>query len=100
MEILDKYLMKSNSTAARIIEGEAVVVLPQKSIVNTLNKVGTRIWELADGQNKVSEIIDFLNAEFDVQRETAEKDTIAFVNDLVTKDMLVLGDTPESSTDE
>ena len=92
MEIMNKIPVKSEATASRILGEEAVVVLPRESIINTLNSVGSRIWELSDGSNNVSDIINIIQNEFDVEPEEAERDTVDFINELAAKKMLVLNE--------
>ena len=94
MEILEKYAIKSDNVASRILQDEAVVVLPLESIVYTFDSVGTRIWELITGRDKVSEIIKTIQHEYAVQPEEAEKDTIEFINDLVSKKIVMLSEAP------
>ena len=92
MEILNKYVKKSNETASRILDGEAVVVLPMESMIYTFDPVGTRIWELLDQSQKVADILGIIQKEYEVSREVAERDTIDFINELVAKKMLTLVD--------
>lgn len=80
--------VKSPSTAYQIIDGEAVIIVPSEQIVNILNPVGSRIWDLADGRRTIGEIADVLAQEFDVSYETALKDAIQFTGDLTEKKMM------------
>ena len=84
--------VKSDCTASRVVDGEAVVVIPMESAINTFNEVGTRIWELADGTNTVTEIIHEIQQEFEIDTETAEQDTYDFLNSLAEKNMILLND--------
>ena len=92
MEILNKYPIKSNDTASRILEDEAVIVLPLESIVYTFDTVGTRIWELITGSKKISGIVKEIQNEYEVEHEEAELDIIEFINELVSKKILVLSE--------
>ncbi len=92
--MLNKYVVKDPKTAFRIIDGEAVVVTPQDSLFHTLNEVATKIWEWIDGKSKVREIIEKVYQEFEVDRDTAEKDCLEFINEAVNKGMLILLDEP------
>ena len=98
MEILNKFISKSSNTASRIIEDEAVIVLPGISQVNTLNKVGTRIWDMADGNKKISEIINIIQHEFEAEAIQIKNDSIEFINKMLTENMLVISDLPVEST--
>ncbi len=90
MEKLKLYPIKSDCTAARIVDGEAVVVLPMESEINTFNEVGTRIWELADGSASIMDIIDSILKEFEIDAKNAAQDTCEFLNELVEKKIIVL----------
>ena len=92
MEIFEKYLNKSPKTASRIIEGEAVVVLPETSDVNILNYVASRIWDLADGRKKTNEIILTIQNEYEAEDEEIKNDSVEIINMLITKNMLIVAD--------
>ena len=49
MDISAKWPKKSEDTASRIIDGEAVIVIPQKGVVTVLNETGSGIWQLQWG---------------------------------------------------
>ena len=74
-------IAKSARTAARVIEGRAVVIVIDRQELHTLDAVGTRIWELADGRT-LGDIVDVLVREYEVTRETALADARAFLSDL------------------
>ena len=90
MDISVKWPKRSEDTASRMIDGEAVIVIPQKGVVTVLNETGAGIWQLLDGRNTVEDIINIISSEFNVPREEAEKDTLDFIEELIEKDMVVL----------
>jgi coenzyme PQQ biosynthesis protein PqqD len=92
MRLTEKYPAFHPQVAARIIDGEAVIVLPESSQVNVLNEVGSHIWELIDGTRSVGEITKMIVAEYDVTAEQAERDVEEFTQELVDNKMLVLAD--------
>lgn len=83
-----KIPIKSPSTASQIIDEEAVVIVPSEQMVNVLNPVGSRIWDLTDGKRSVAEIAEILTQEFDVPYETAIRDAIEFTRNLADKKMM------------
>ena len=89
MDILQKYPKRSSNSASRVVDGEAVVVQPLQSEINTLNEVGTRIWELADGRRSVDAIIHDIQAEFDAAPEVICKDVFDFIHELNRKKMII-----------
>lgn len=72
----------------RSVDNEAVLVLPSQGKVKVLNEVGSRIWELLDGERTVNEIAVAVVQEYEVSQAMAEKDALEFVNDLGEKDMV------------
>ena len=90
MSLLDKRPAKHPRTASRVIDGEAVIVIPEGNIVKVLNDVGSRIWELADGTRTVDEITQIIYDEYEVDRDQAKKDVIEFVEELINSEMMTL----------
>lgn len=84
--MLDKKVNRDENVAWRIIGDEAVLLSAEDSSVHSLDAVGTRIWELCDGEKTVSEIVDQVVSEFEVDRETAEKDVVEFIEELMQKE--------------
>ena len=78
----EQYLARNSGTAWRVYDGEAVILRAEDSTLNTLNPVGTLIWEGADGQTSVSALVGRICAEFDVEPAQAERDVRAFVDKL------------------
>lgn len=68
-------------TASRVVDGSAVVIVIDRQNLHTLNDVGTLIWECADGRT-LSEVVSAVVDEFDVDPDTALRDTRAFVEQL------------------
>ena len=66
----------------RIVDGEAVLVLPEKGKVKVLNEVGAFIWSKVDSVNSVFDISDSICLEYDVDRTEAIKDALSFLKDL------------------
>ena len=47
-------IRQAERTASRVIDGRAVVIVLDAQTLHTLNAVGTRVWELADGRSLAS----------------------------------------------
>jgi len=65
-------------------------VLPEKGQVKVLNEVGARIWSLIDGKRSIKEIVDVITQEYQVSADIAEKDTLSFIDELISKAMVQL----------
>jgi len=92
----EQYLARSSQTAWRVYDGEAVIILSEDSTLNTLNVVGTLIWETADGQTPVSAIVAQICEEFDVERAQAERDATTFVDKLCQRGLLTVSESPRA----
>lgn len=76
--------------AARVIDGTAYLMDPTAGELHALSAVGTRIYELIDGQRTVEVIVAELLEEFDADRELVEKDALAFLDELESKGLVRL----------
>lgn len=76
---------KSQRIAAREVDGKAVVVVLDARKLHTLNPVGTRVFELCDGTRDVSAIAGLVAQEFEVDANTAQRDAIAFLSQLIAE---------------
>ena len=73
---------QADRTASRVIEGKAVVITIDSNRLHVLNPVGSRVWELSDGRS-LSELVDAVVAEFEVERPRAALDVRTFVRELL-----------------
>lgn len=80
-------IFRSPSALFRGFGDELAILSPEASALATLNGVGARVWELADGRT-FSELVDALLNEFDVERNILEQDVRAFLDALATRGLL------------
>lgn len=81
-------LVRNPATAWRVIGGEAVILSLDTKVLRGLNPVGSRVWELIDGQRSVDEIVEVIAGEFDVAAAAVAPDVHAFVEELLTKGLV------------
>ena len=94
----ETYIARSTAIAARMIGGEMMIMSAVDSTFFTLNEVGTLIWQSADGQTPLSEIIrQRICEDFDVTPEEAQRDAGQFVAELSQHGILLVSDQPISS---
>jgi hypothetical protein len=84
-------------TAGRVIDGEAVLLLAETNEIQVLNPIGSRIFELADGQRSLAEIASILTDEYNVTLDQALADVDAFVRELVDNRVLVIDEVAENN---
>jgi len=90
MDILAKSIVRSNGLVGRIIDGEAFLMTEAGKKVHMINKVGTLIWDCADGSISIEDIIARILKRFDIDEETARNDCLDFIHELVGTKMLTI----------
>ena len=98
MNLNDKFPDKSPQTASRLIDGEAVIVVPEHDEVKVLNEAGSRIWDLLDGTKDVVQLSKVISDEFDVSLDNAVDDMNEFIDELYEKNMIVLLEKPKDNS--
>jgi len=88
MKIQERVPVKSDKVASRIIDGEAVIVMLEGQETIVLNSVGSRIWEIMDGEKNLNELAGTLTSEFDTTYEQALEDLVEFIEDMVKRGMV------------
>jgi hypothetical protein len=71
-----------------VYDGEAFIVVPGLGEYNILNSLGTRVWELIDGERTVQEIARIIEGEYEGSLEQIEADVREFVEDLKKHQMV------------
>jgi len=84
----DSYINKTDKVAYRIIDHEAMVVTSGSNKLYVFNRVGSKIWELANGKTNIKEIAGTIHEKFNVAYEQALEDTIEFAEELSRKTLL------------
>jgi len=90
--MVERCFSRNEDTPYRIIDGVAMIVNPERGTLCTLNEVGTYIWERVNGVTTMSKVIEDVCDTFEVEKNQAVKDVEEFINDLMSKNMLVLND--------
>jgi len=91
----ETYIARSPAIASRMLGGEMMVMSTVDSTFFTLNPVATVIWQAADGNTPLSEIVArHVCKDFEIDPETALRDAEHFVKELSTHGILLLSDRP------
>lgn len=94
-----KYIARSTAVAARELGGEMIIMSAADSTLFSLNETATVIWQAADGNTPLSEIVNLHGcAQFEVQPEDAYRDAVELVDQLVRHGLLLLSDEPVPNT--
>jgi len=91
----ETYISRSSAIAARLLAGEMMVMNSANSTFFTLNEVATAIWQAADGQTPLRDIVrERICGQFEVNPEQAQADAEQFVAELSTHGILTVSDHP------
>lgn len=82
---LDTIPTPTAGVVGRVVDNEAVLVLPNKGEVKVLNEVGAFIWSQVDGERSIGVIARMVCKEYEADIKVAESDTLVFINDLVER---------------
>lgn len=74
----------------RVVDGETIILTDNARKLHTLNDVAGEIWKLSDGTMTVDDIISKVIEEFEVDKETANRDVVEFISKLCEMNLLVL----------
>ena len=89
MEIDLNTIPKPNhDVISRMVDNEAVLVLPKQGQVKVLNEVGAAIWDLINGERNVKQISLDICDQFEVEPHIAEADTLKFIAELVKREII------------
>ena len=89
------YIARSTAVAARSLDDEMMIMSAKDSTLFTLNPVGTVIWQSADGQTPLAEIVEQkICAQFEVDPADAARDAKSFVSDLASHGILLISGEP------
>ena len=80
--------MRNPDVLGRIVDNEAVLVMPQKGQVKVLNEVGGAIWNLVNGERTIAEIAEQICIQFTVDLATAQADTLKFFAELLDREII------------
>lgn len=85
---LDSRLTAAPDIVGQMVQDEAVLIMPGHGNIKVLNEVGAFIWHRLDGHHTLAEIAAAVSSAYTVSHEQATADVLAFVNELVQREMV------------
>ena len=90
-----KQLVPEHSTVVAVkdqvsadLAGEAVILNLKSGVYYGLNEVGARIWQLLQEPRIVAAIRDTLLEEYEVDRDSCDRDLLAVLQELATAELI------------
>lgn len=87
---LESIVVRSPEVLFQNLDGEAVLLDLASESYFGLNPVGTRIWELLDGDRRLRDALEVLSAEYEVERTRLEGDLLALIDQLAGAGLVTL----------
>jgi len=94
----DRLRANDAECAAKVLDGEAVIINLLNGTYYSLDKAGAVVWELAASGGTVSEIAGGVSARYDVDASRARQDVERLVAELVAERLLVPANGAAAST--
>ena len=91
-EIKNKRLKADPQVAARIIDSQVFAVTPSNWQLHRFNEVASLIWEMAEQERTVAEVVRAVTDGFEVDPDVARNDCVAFVELLQESGLAQLSD--------
>lgn len=90
----DSYLIKDDDVLFTSMGEDAVLLHVNRGDYYSLNKVGARLWVLADGTKSVADLAVLITEEFDISRDVAEKDILEMAEQLEREGLVEIAESP------
>jgi hypothetical protein len=84
----DSIVVATDDQVSTSVGGDAVILGMKDGIYYGLDAVGARIWELVRTPRRVADLVSILTAEFDVDAERCERDLLALLRELETRNLV------------
>jgi len=95
--VTESYPKRAANLAARVFQGEAIVMNPADSTLFNLNETATAIWLAADGKTSLRDIVERnIVPAFDVDPGDALRDAGEFARSLAEHSILTLQTEPDA----
>lgn len=79
---------QTEQVVASELDGEAVLLNLTTEEYYSLNDVGTRMWELTDGQHTIGDIVETILSEYDAERDAVTADVLALFDELAEEGLI------------
>ena len=76
--------------AAKVMDGEAILINLSNGVYYSMDKVGGMIWEMIEGRHSLEEIVAAISASYDVGAERAKSDVERLLEELVQENLVIV----------
>lgn len=83
---------RGEEVAAKVIDGEAIIINLANGIYYSMDKVGGLIWDLVQAGHSLEEVIMAVTDRYDVSREKVEANIQELVEELLRENLVALSE--------
>src|SRR3954447_25886377 len=99
MSVSDNRLRANDAEcAAKVLDGEAVIINLLNGTYYSLDKAGAVVWELSAAGHTIAEIVDGVAARYDVETARALADVERLIDELLAERLLVPAESATANT--
>jgi hypothetical protein len=90
---------RGEEVAAKVIDGEAIIINLANGVYYSMDKVGGLIWDLVQAEHNLEEIIVAVTHRYDVSREQVQSDLEQLVDELLRENLVALSENTRPNAD-
>jgi len=83
---------RGEEVAAKVIDGEAIIINLANGIYYSLDKVGGLIWDMVQSEHSLEEMIMAVTDRYEVSREQVDADVQALVEELLRENLVAVSE--------
>jgi hypothetical protein len=84
-----RFLPRSEEVAAKVIDGEAIIINLANGVYYSMDKVGAFVWDLLQAGHTLENVIAAVAGHYDVSRQQAELNVEELVQELVQENLVI-----------
>ena len=90
LSLKDRLQPQANEVAAKVMDGEAIIINLANGIYYSMDKVGGLIWEMIEVKHSLEEMITTTVARYDVSPEQAQADIERLADELLHENLVTV----------
>ena len=91
-----RYKLKTDNTAATVIDGEAIIVNLTTGVYYSMDKVGAEVWEMIGQGLSTLQIAAAVAARYEIEQDKALVDIERLTEKLGAEGLIVMSDEPDA----
>lgn len=98
-ELPERFRVNTEEVAAKVIDGEAIIINLTTGVYYSMDGVGGRVWSLLESHHGLDAVAEAIRAEYEVDPETCRADVLGLAAQLFEEGlMLASEEEPSGST--